>query len=336
MRKYFDEYRRLARGVFGCSSLWQGEDHLLYVRGSGFLLPFSEEYLRFRYRDIQGLVIVGTSGRWVSAILYGIALLLFGSLCALILSLREGEGVAALVVTLLFPFPLTMVFLLLFVRTLILGQRCVVEVQTSLKRERFRMLTRLPLARRVVESLDGPIREAQRDLHEEQEGLGEVEQQGEKVAGDQSEGLSIPKPALPAFAVAVFTGLLMLLQVHVESVPIAWVTQLLNLLLVPLILFAIAASVRRLTADGIRFSLWGLLAALMAVGGGGFIFLVNAAMVDPAVTVSPFSYIEAFAKVNSETSLGFYLYFLIVALAISILGALGLLNVLLREGVKGK
>lgn len=334
MKKQFDEYRRLARGVFACSSLWQGEDHLLYVRGSGFLIPFSEEYLRFRYRDIQALVIVGTSGRWVSAVLYGIGLVLFGFLCALILSLREGASVAPLVVTLLFPFPVAMVFLLLFVRTLILGQRCVVEVQTSLKKERFRMLTRLPLARRVVECLDAPIREAQQDLHEE--GAMEVDRQGEKVVGDQSGGLSIPKPALPVFAVAVLMGLLMLLQLHDVSVMITWTTQVLGLLLVPLILFAIAASVRRLTADGIRFPLWGLLAAMMAVGGGGFIFLVNAAMVDPAVTVSPFSYIEAFAKVNSETSLGFYLYFLIVALAILILGALGLLNVLLRKGVQGE
>ncbi len=335
MKKQFGEYQRLARGAFGCSSLWQGGDHLLYVRGSGFLIPFSEEYLRFRYRDIQALVIVGTSGRWVSAILYAIGLLLFGALSVLILSLMKAGEFAPLVVTLLFPFPLAMLFLLLFVRTLILGQRCIVEVQTSLKKERFRMLTRLPLARRVTEATDELIRQAQQALLEE----GSDELQGSARAGagirelNQSGGLSIPMAAAPGFAASLIMGGLMLVQLHVESVMIAWTTQLLGLLLVPLMLFAIAASVRRLTADGIRFALWGLLASLMAVGGGGFIFLVNAAIVDPAITVSPFSYIEAFAKVNSDSSLGFYLYFLVVALFILTLGAVGLLNVILRKGV---
>ncbi|MFK5923503.1 MAG: hypothetical protein QM496_15100 [Verrucomicrobiota bacterium] len=334
MKKQFGEYQRLAKGVFSCSSLWQGEDHLLYVRGNGFLIPFSEEYLRFRYKDIQALVIVGTSGRWVSAILYALGTLLFAGLCALILSMGEGEDVGALVVTLLFPFPLTMVFLLLLVRTLLLGQRCKVEVQTSLKKERFRMLTRLPLARRVVESLDELIQESQKDLIVAGDTGQEFHESKER--SEPSSGLSIPLSAAPAFAASAVMGAMMLVQLHVQSVVIAWVTQLMGLFLVPLLLVALAASVRRLTSDGIRFPLWGVLGSLLAVGGGGFIFLVNAAMVDPAVTVSPIVYIEAFSSVNRIDDLGFYLYFLIVALAILTLAVVGLLNVMLQKGVGKK
>jgi len=69
--------------------------------------------------------------------------------------------------------------------------------------------------------------------------------------------------------------------------------------------------------------------SLLATGGGGFILLVGSAVVDPAVTVSPISYIEAFATVNSDTSLGFYLYFLITAVAMLVLAVIGLLQIVL-------
>ncbi|MCF6312002.1 MAG: hypothetical protein L3J39_06085 [Verrucomicrobiales bacterium] len=324
MKKQFGEYQRLAKGIFGCSSLWRGEDHLLYVRGSGFLIPFNEEYLRFRYKDIQSLVIVGTSGQWVSAILYGIGTLLFGLLSYLMLSSREADDVALLVMALVFPVPATMALLLLWVRTLMLGKRCVVEVQTSLKKERLRMLTRLPLARRVLQSVEGLIQASQEDLLEDGVDLSVAERAG---GGKKAlQGFVLPGSALPTFVLASVMGGLMLLQLHLQggvSVVMAWATQFMGLVLVPILLFAIAASVRRLTADGIRFSLWALLVSLITAGIGGFVFLINAAMIDPSVTVSPVVYIGAFSGVNRVDQLGFYLFFLVVALSFFIFGALG-------------
>ena len=126
----------------------------------------------------------------------------------------------------------------------------------------------------------------------------------------------------------------MLLQLHLESIGIAWATQILALFLVPLLLFAIAASVRRLTADGIRFPLWGLLATLLVLGGGSFVFLVRAAMIDPAVTVSPLAYIGVFSQVNSDNELGFYLYFLICAVFMLALGGIGLIQSVMKKGLK--
>ena len=43
------------------SSLWLGEDHLGYVRGTGLMMPYSEEYKRYRYSDIQAVSIAKTS-----------------------------------------------------------------------------------------------------------------------------------------------------------------------------------------------------------------------------------------------------------------------------------
>lgn len=333
MKKQFGEYQRLARGLFSCSSLWQGEDHLLYVRGNGFLIPFSEEYLRFRYKDIQALVIVGTSGRLFSAILFGIGALLFGSLSGLFLSMRDPGELTPLIMTLLLPFPLAMLFLLLFVRTLLLGQRCVVEVQTSLKKERFRMLTRLPLARRIVASVDVVIRQAQDELGVS--GVDAVELRSSEAL-NQAKGLSLPIFALPTFVASVILGGLMLVQLHIENVLIVWTTQVLGLCLVPLVLFVITASVRNLTAEGIRFALWGLLVGLIAVGGGGFIFLANTAVDNIKVTISIFSYIEEFSRITSGAHLGFYLYFLVSSVLILAMGVYGWAQVQIWKGISKK
>jgi len=51
------------------SSLWFGEDHLVYVRGSGMTMPFSEECKRYCYRDIQVVSIAKTS-RAAGIVLY--------------------------------------------------------------------------------------------------------------------------------------------------------------------------------------------------------------------------------------------------------------------------
>ena len=52
------------------SSLWMASDHLVYVKGSGFLMPFTEEYKRFRFDEIQCLSVVRTS-RVGKGVLYG-------------------------------------------------------------------------------------------------------------------------------------------------------------------------------------------------------------------------------------------------------------------------
>jgi len=72
----------------------------------------------------------------------------------------------------------------------------------------------------------------------------------------------------------------------------------------------------------------------LAIGGGGFILLVIAAVEDPAVTVSPFSYIEVFTTVIRDTNLGFYLYFLVTAVAMLVLGIIGLLQIVLWRNSK--
>ncbi|NOX99749.1 MAG: hypothetical protein GXP30_08485 [Verrucomicrobia bacterium] len=252
------------------------------------------------------------------------------------MNLREPGELGPLMLMLLIPLPLALLFLVLFVRTLLLGQRCFVDVQTSLKKERLRMLTRLPFARSVVVSLE-------EDINKAQEGLPGVEIGSSLLQGDDqgarqaiTRRLAVPASALPAFAASLLMGALMLFQLHRESEMIAWTTQLMGVFLVPLILFAIASSVRHLTADGLRFSLWGLAASLFAIGGGGVIYLIATAVVNPAVTLSSAVYIKAFATVHSDTTLGFYLYFFLMGSVMLLLGFIGLVQVVMWKSLHKK
>jgi hypothetical protein len=61
LKAFTDNYQRLARDLFGLSSLWLGKDHLVYVKGTGFLVPFTEEYKRFRLSEIQAVNVARTS-----------------------------------------------------------------------------------------------------------------------------------------------------------------------------------------------------------------------------------------------------------------------------------
>ena len=45
MKKAFGEYQRLAKSFLGFSSLWQGGDHLLYIKGSGWVVQSLEAAL---------------------------------------------------------------------------------------------------------------------------------------------------------------------------------------------------------------------------------------------------------------------------------------------------
>jgi hypothetical protein len=85
MRKAFGEYRRLARGTFGCSSVWAGDGHLLYVRGTGLLMPVYEEYRRVRYSEIEAVSVAPTAWWWVMLVSGGVMAVLAGVPAAVLL-----------------------------------------------------------------------------------------------------------------------------------------------------------------------------------------------------------------------------------------------------------
>ena len=146
------------------SSLWLGEDHLVYVRGSGLLMPFSEEYKRYRYRDIQAVSVAKTS-RVVGIVLFILGLISCAGLMALVLWQIGDEGVTALKAVSLSVLSFgALAFAAGLLSHLILGPTCVCDIQTSLSRDRLRPLSRYLRALQVVDRLKGLVRESQEEL----------------------------------------------------------------------------------------------------------------------------------------------------------------------------
>lgn len=303
------------------ASLWSGRDHLVYVRGSGFLLPFTEEYKRYRFEDIQAFAVVRRS-RVGLALVHGFGVIFWFGLVALILGLADvesfgtGSGIFVSILALG-----GLVSLSLLVRHLILGSPCFCDIQTSLSHDRLRSLDRYHLAREVIDRLESGIRERQ-DSVLESEGSTEVSAGGDE-SPEKSNPFSVPWPVFPGFGLAALFGLGGLVAIHVEMLGLV-IAQVILFLLVSLFLtLSLVASVRRATPQAIRSWLWGLLGLLFVFSGVAVVYLFLTAARDPAYTLEVTGPLEAFMAVATEGGPIFYFLFLGVLGATALCGAIG-------------
>ncbi len=151
MKKSFGEYTRLAKGAFGCSSLWAGKEHLLYVKGSGIIWPISETYRRIRYSDITALTAAPSPGSiiWISV---SAAWLLMLGIPAIVTAFNSSE--IAISITLgIFAIP----GLIALLYNLIRGRTCVYAVETASGILKIRTANRLKVARKVSRELSHQI-----------------------------------------------------------------------------------------------------------------------------------------------------------------------------------
>lgn len=319
MKKSFGNYQRLAQGALGCSSVWLGPDHLLYVRGNGFLFPFSEEYRRFRYRDIRAVVLARTTGIWVGILLYGLSLLSFAALSFFLLYLREPGDTFPMILTLVFPLPLSVLSLSLLVRHLVLGPRCVFEIQTGISCERLRPITRVQQGRTALEPLSERIRDAQAGPP----GAGT----GSTTAAETAPptGFGVPAPALPAFLIFASAAALLLAGLHANSTAIAGAFLLLGIAGAAPLLISLATGVRRGAPDSVLIALWSLMVVALLAYGGGLVYFFAMALDDPGLTLGLGGPLEAFARIRELGGPAFYGIFLglgAVALMLSLMGTL--------------
>lgn len=325
MKKSFGEYQRLARSSLGFSSLWKGGDHLLYIKGSGVLLPFTEEYKRFRYGDIQTLVISPTAGLWLGVLGYLAGLLVVGGIGFGMLFSRDPDDAALLVATLTVPLPLFILLLLLLVRHLLLGPRCRLDIQTALKTERIRAVSRLHQGKEAVERLAPRILEAQQRLPTSS--TASSSEAPEMIASvSPAPPLTQPPLVRPAFLLASFFATALLLLLHF---PDTWVSGLFLLVgiaaAVPLQI-ALAGSVRHRAPEAVRTALWLQLVTGGIIAGVLAVFYVDQAINDPGLTLGVMGPIEAFADISILGGPAFYLVFLIAGLAHLGVAILGLIQ----------
>lgn len=148
-------YRRLP-GVtyksFGKHTLWQGKDHLLAMYSNGML----EDYRRFYYRDIQGLVITKTRK---AAVIATVIFLL--CLISAILSWHFSRDLAPWSV---FFGIVSGVFLVYLLSSLMKGPSCECRIITAVQNEPLRAVTLLRHGRKLATALKPLILASQNDM----------------------------------------------------------------------------------------------------------------------------------------------------------------------------
>ncbi len=300
LKTFHERYRRLARGPLGFSSLWLGEDHLVHVKGSGFLMVTGEEYRRFRLSEIEALNLARTS-RIGAGLLFLVVFLACAGIASLVLLLSDDLGPAQ-VAFISFFLVGALLSLALLVRHLVLGPTCVCDLQTRLTRERIRPLNRYHHAREVVERIDGLIREHQSGIV-----VGSADVSGAGVGGTRGDGFySVPAMATAGFATFVVFGFVSLVALHLESLLLTGAVLFLVLAACLLVILALVASVRRPTPDSIRRILWSLLVLHFLVVGIGSVYYLVAAMREPSYTVGFAGPLEAYTALASEGGMLLY------------------------------
>lgn len=288
------------------SSLWLAEDHLVYVKGTGFLMPFAEEYKRFRFVDIQAISLARTS-RLGKGLLYLVILLFCSALIALIFGMTETLRPVTIVAISLVG-GLALIALGLLLRHLILGPTCLCDLQTSLSRERLRPLTRYHQSLQTIAMIEGLVRERQAGLVESMPSALFVP--GTRSATTfQGDSYEVPRVVPPAFGLFVLLGLAGLAGLHLESVFLTVGVLLLILLGSLTLTVTLVAVVRKATPDSIRLVLWITMGLHFLVVGAGAVYFLIAATNEPAYTIGITGPLEAFTGIATNGGAVFYALF---------------------------
>lgn len=303
MKAFTDTYQRLARDLFGLSSLWLGEGHLVYVKGTGFLVPFTEEYKRFRLSEIQAVNVARTS-RIGFSLLYLFGLLLASLVVTLLLVLSETMRPIT-VVALSFCFAMGLVSLALLVRHLILGPTCVCDIQTRLSRERIRPLNRYHRTLETVNRIDRLVRESQAGVLV---GGGTRDSSG-RTGGEPAravEFFQIPAAVPVTYGIFCVLGLAGLAGLLLESLVLTSVVLLFILAASLAVTLALISVVRKPTPESLRAVLWLLLGFHFLTMGIGMVYYLVVATREPSYTLGFTGPLEAFTAIASEGGMALY------------------------------
>lgn len=306
------------------SSLWMGENHLVYVKGSGFLLPFTERYFRYRYQDIQYLAITQTS-RVTSTILYTLGLLVFGGIITGIVAAMIGnEPPLSAVIWVAILTGFLLLFLLLLMRNQLLGPTCKCDLRTDQKRERLAPLRRLHIANHAVELLTDIVEQKQQAIFQETQ-TPLTNDEFKAVSHGNSE---IPKTVVPAFIDYLAFGIITLAALHFESVALWAAALALAVLGNVMMISSIARSFKMQTPDSIRRCLLALFSFVMLFGGVAMVYFFQMAGSDRSFVATITGPFQAFAGIPNLGGIPYYIAFLLPSLAIATISLAGVINTL--------
>lgn len=199
MKEQFGEYRRIARGFFGCSSFWRGPGHYLYVKGRGLLMPFTEDYHRFEMLKIHSVVATRTDTGTVWSMLCAIAATIFALAAIASFTGIDGSPSDSILYALTAVSAVAALLSLAVIAVnIVLGPTCVCCVRTAVRTERIRPLSRWRTARRQLEVMRAEIELAQAAALRHAAEAGQTSAKDPRAAGPQDTLEGGPRGSAPA------------------------------------------------------------------------------------------------------------------------------------------
>lgn len=323
VKAFHEEYHCLAKSRLRLSSLWLGKTHLVYAKGRGFLVPFTEEYRRFRFSEIEAISLAKTS-RLALGALYLIALLFCLGSAALIYQFDETIGPMAFSGLILAGLG-ALGSLLLLARHLILGPTCTCVIQTRHSRERLLPLRRYHRSLETIRQIEEKTRAQQAAMQSPSGGSPAVVPRGERY-------YQVPVVVTGGFAFFVLFGLTALAGLSMESLLITGLVFLGVVAGSLLISLSLVAVVRNPTPQPIRGMLWVILVLHFLTCSVGIVYYLVVATKEPAYTVGLTGPLECFTAITAEGGMPLTLLFLSFFLGYAFAGGWGL--VLARKWIR--
>lgn len=149
-------YTLLRKDDTSASSLWLGEDHLLLVACSSPYFPIKETFRRFRYADIQAIVLRPTSRhRMINGLAVCLAVL-FG---LIVLTLESGGSEAAILGSVM-----VLPWIVMLAWNLAKGPSCALILQTAVQEVEVPTFRRRKVALRALETLRARVSAVQGEM----------------------------------------------------------------------------------------------------------------------------------------------------------------------------
>ena len=317
MSKSLPGYELLSRGGFGCSSLWLGEDHLLYIEGTGFLFPVHERYRRFSYADIDSMNVEQNYVRPVGAVLLGLVELVAVG-CMVAFWSAGGGG------TVLGDIGLGVMILALIVaaglllRHLVRGAGCVGELVTRSGRVQPRPLRRWHSARKAMARLEERVRAERAGSERPVRGSAE---KGAMTPGLPRRSLLICRLAggISLLLSAVLVAMVYLGQ---SGKVVGVLLSTLAMLAVSALLISLATISRRQVRVELRLTLWSLLVVFALILVSGLVQFSVLAATRPDLATEMLAFAQMFGRVRDFSADVVVTFFLLLGISGAAISAL--------------
>lgn len=274
MRKSFENYTLLTGNHGRRGSLWKGEDHLLAVEGNGILFPYSEQYRRVDYKNIQAISYVLT--KRYALILSALLIPVLGLAAGAVLAFSAEQNPLAITLSVIL-----LPFLCMLLLHMAMGKTCVCTLQTAVQNLRLKPLTRLKTARKVMGEIEALCLLHQGALPTEFADAGGAPSQDTVIPGTKplwqgsawvmAAGVSLV--LLAAILVVFGATLLGGVSSRPYSLSVLYVEAFLGMVALMCSIAGLAKAMRTQPPDGLMATLWTSL-GIETVGGGAIYLLV--------------------------------------------------------------